>query len=135
MGITLRLQRTGSAPFVPAPSSVRAGDYIFTSSIYPIDKSGHAVTTDESLGEAGPTLIAEQTRHCLEQLRAVLAESGSSLDRLLKADVHLVDPADFYEFKLVWREYFPKIRRHERRWRLATRFRFMARASTSTRWR
>ena len=108
MSITLKLQRTGTAPLVPAPSTVRAGDYIFTSSIYPIDKSGHAIRTDESLGEAGPSLIAAQTRHCLEQLKAVLAESGSSLDSMLKADVHLVDPADFYEFKLVWREYFPK---------------------------
>jgi enamine deaminase RidA (YjgF/YER057c/UK114 family) len=107
LSITLKLQRTGTAPFVPAPSTVRAGDYIFTSSIYPIDKSGHAITTDESLGEAGPSLIAAQSRHCLEQLKAVLAESGSSLDRMLKADVHLIDSADFYEFKLVWREYFP----------------------------
>ena len=108
MSITVKLQRTGSAPFVPAPSTVRAGHYIFTSSIYPIDKSGHAVEIDPSLGEAGPSLIAKQTRHCPDQLKTVLAESGSALEHVLKADVHLVDAADFYEFKLVWREYFPK---------------------------
>jgi enamine deaminase RidA (YjgF/YER057c/UK114 family) len=105
---TLKLQRTGSTPFVPAPGAVRAGDYIFTSSIYPIDKAGHAVAADEGLGEAGPSVVALQTRHCLDQLKSVLAESGSTLERVLKADVHLVDAADFYEFKLVWREYFPK---------------------------
>jgi 2-iminobutanoate/2-iminopropanoate deaminase len=104
----LKLQRTGSAPLVPAPAAVRAGDYVFTSSIYPIDKSGHTVENDRSLGEAGASLIAAQTRHCLEQLKTILAESGSALEHVLKADVHLVDPADFYEFKLVWREYFPK---------------------------
>jgi enamine deaminase RidA (YjgF/YER057c/UK114 family) len=105
----LKLQRTGSALLVPAPATaVRAGDYVFTSSIYPIDKSGHTVENDRSLGEAGASLIAAQTRHCLEQLKTILAESGSALEHVLKADVHLVDPADFYEFKLVWREYFPK---------------------------
>jgi 2-iminobutanoate/2-iminopropanoate deaminase len=94
--------------FAPAPRAVRAGDYVFTSSIYPVDESGHAVTVDYLLGEAGPSLIEVQTRHCLERLKTVLAEQGSSLDRVLKAEVHLADAADFYEFKLVWREYFPQ---------------------------
>ena len=49
-----------------------------------------------------------QTRHCLEQLAATLKAAGSSLERVLKADVHLADAADYYEFKRVWREYFPK---------------------------
>ena len=93
-------------PYAPGPKAVRAGDYIFTSSIYPIDAAGHAIRVDESLGEAGPSLIAAQTRHCLETLGQVLKEQGGSLDRVLKAEVHLADAADFYEFKLVWREYF-----------------------------
>jgi 2-iminobutanoate/2-iminopropanoate deaminase len=92
--------------FAPAPRAVRAGDYVFTSSIYPIDESGHAVTVDQLLGETAPSPIEVQTRHCLEQLEAVLAEHGGRLDRVLKAEVHLVDAADFYEFKLVWREFF-----------------------------
>jgi enamine deaminase RidA (YjgF/YER057c/UK114 family) len=108
MSTRMQLKRSGAAPFAPAPRAVRAGDYIFTSSIYPIDKAGHVASADEALGEAGPSPIAVQTRHCLETLKTVLAESGSSLERVLKADVHLVDPADFYEFKLVWRAYFPK---------------------------
>jgi enamine deaminase RidA (YjgF/YER057c/UK114 family) len=73
-----------------------------------VDDSGHAVTVDHLIGEAGQSLIEVQTRHCLERLKVVLAEQGSSLDRVLKAEVHLADAADFYEFKLVWREYFPK---------------------------
>ncbi len=101
------LHRSSAMPFTPAPKAVRAGDYIFTSSIYPIDASGHAVAVDGPLGEAGPSLIAAHTRHCLETLREILQEQGSSLDRVLKAEVHLADAADFYEFKLVWREYFP----------------------------
>ncbi len=101
------LQRSPEMPFTPVPRAVRAGDYVFTSSIYPIDAAGHAVGIDEPLGEAGPSLIAAQTRRCLETLAEILKQQGSSLDRVLKAEVHLADAADFYEFKLVWREYFP----------------------------
>jgi 2-iminobutanoate/2-iminopropanoate deaminase len=108
MAAPIRLQRSDPMAFVPAPGAVRAGDYVFTSSIYPVDDSGHAVTVDHLIGEAGRSLIEVQTRHCLERLKVVLREHGSSLDRVLKAEVHLADAADFYEFKLVWREYFPK---------------------------
>ena len=103
----LVLRRSGFKRLAPAPQAVRAGDYVHTSSIYPVDDTGRAVGIDEWLGEAGPPLISVQTRHCLETLAQVLKEQGSSLERVLKAEVHLADAADFYEFKLVWREYFP----------------------------
>ena len=41
-----KLERFGTAPFAPAPRAARAGDYVFTSSIYPIDEAGHAVAVD-----------------------------------------------------------------------------------------
>ena len=104
----IELKRSEASLYVPAPRAVRAGDFIYTSSIYPIDKAGRAIAVDEHLGEAGPSLMEAQTRHCLETLKTILKEHSSTLDGLLKADVHLVDAADFYEFKRVWREYFPK---------------------------
>lgn len=104
----IKLHRSGAMTFAPGPQAVRAGDYIFTSSIYPVDEAGHALTVDALVGETGISLIGVQTRRCLEQLKTVLAEHGTSLDRVLKAEVHLVDAADFYEFKLVWRDFFPK---------------------------
>jgi enamine deaminase RidA (YjgF/YER057c/UK114 family) len=103
----LNLERIGSAPFAPAPRAVRAGDYVFTSSIYPIDEAGHAVSIDEHLGEAGPSRMEVQARRCLETLKSVLRDCGSSLERVLKADVHLADAAELNEFKRVWKEYFP----------------------------
>jgi enamine deaminase RidA (YjgF/YER057c/UK114 family) len=104
----IKLRHGAAMKFAPAPQAVQAGDYLFTSSIYPVDDEGHAIGVDDRLGEAGASLIAVQTRHCLEALSRSLRESGSSLERVLKAEVHLADAADFYEFKLVWREYFPK---------------------------
>ena len=108
MSAAIKLERSKPSAFVPAPRAVRAGDYVFTSSIYPIDSSGHAIMADERLGEAGPSLIEAQTRHCLEALKSVLGDFRSTLERVLKADVHLADAHDFLEFKRVWKEYFPK---------------------------
>ncbi|MFN0300985.1 MAG: RidA family protein [Burkholderiales bacterium] len=108
MATRITIERSGPAPYAPAPRAVRAGDYVYTSSIYPIDASGHAVAIDERHGEAGPSLIEAQTRHCLETLKSVLGDFKSSLSHVLKADVHLVDAAEFFEFKRVWKEYFPK---------------------------
>lgn len=104
---TIKLERGGPAPFAPAPRAVRAGDYVFTSSIYPIDEAGHAIAVDERLGQAGPSLMEMQARRCLESLKSVLRDFGSSLERVLKAEVHLVDAQEFNEFKRVWKEYFP----------------------------
>jgi len=105
--MSIKLERSGPSPYAPAPRAVRAGDYVFTSSIYPIDDAGHAIGVDEQLGEAGPSRIEAQTRRCLDTLKSVLRDFGSSLERVLKADVHLVDAAEFVEFKRVWKEYFP----------------------------
>jgi 2-iminobutanoate/2-iminopropanoate deaminase len=107
MASKISLKRFGTMPLVPVPRAVRAGDYVFTSSVYPVDESGRVVGLDAAQDEVRPSLMETQARHCLESLQKVLAEAGASMDRVLKAEVHLVDPADFYEFKFVWNEYFP----------------------------
>ena len=103
----LQLRRLTPEPFLPFPRAVRAGDFIFTSSIYPIDLDGRAVMGDTWLGLAGDFVITVQTRHCLAALKERLTELGSSLQWVVKVDVHLASAADFYEFKLVWRQFFP----------------------------
>ena len=104
----IHLERSQPSAFAPAPNAVRAGDYVFTSSIYPIDNNGHAINNDVRLGEAGPSLIEVQTRHCLDSLKMVLRDFKSDLGNVLKVEAHLVDAQDFIEFKRVWKEYFPK---------------------------
>jgi len=102
-----RLERSGESPFVPTPRAARADDYVYTSSIYPIDEKGHAVTVDPLIGLAGPSTMEVQARRCFESLKQILHESGSSLEKVIKVEVHLVDGSDFFEFNRVWREYFP----------------------------
>jgi len=57
-----RLERSGESPFVPTPRAARADDYVYTSSIYPIDEKGHAVTVDPLIGLAGPSTMEVQAR-------------------------------------------------------------------------
>ena len=91
----------------PSPATRRAGDYIFTSSFYPISEDGTVVRSKSVSPYVGESEMGAQTRSVLDQLRDALVSGGSSLDLTLRVEVHLVDAADFYEFKLVWQEYFP----------------------------
>lgn len=99
--------KTPGRGVLPAPPHRRAGDFVFVSSLYPIDEEGEVVRSDSISPYVDESDVAAQTRCVLEQLQQVLADAGSSLDLCLKAEVQLVDAADFYEFKLVWKEFFP----------------------------
>ncbi len=76
------------APFQGAPYSqaVRAGDCVFV--------SGQLALTPEHAEIAGDT-IQEQTEQVFANLRAILEEAGSGLDRLVKTTVFLTDLGDF----------------------------------------
>ena len=92
---------------LPAPAYRRADDYIFVSSIYPLDNTGNVVHAQAISPYVGESEIAVQTRSVLETLKSILAQAGTSLENTIKAEVYLENPADFYEFKLAWKEYFP----------------------------
>ena len=70
---------------LPAPSFRRAGDYVYVSSIFPLDQDGNVVQAQSVSPYVGESVIGAQTRACLERLRAVLAEAGTTLDRTVKA--------------------------------------------------
>ncbi len=76
------------APFQGAPYSqaIRAGDFVFVSGQLAL-RPGHT----EFAGET----IQEQTEQIFANLRAILEEAGSGLDRLVKTTVFLVDLGDF----------------------------------------
>jgi 2-iminobutanoate/2-iminopropanoate deaminase len=76
------------APFQGAPYSqaIRCGDLVFV--------SGQLALRPGESDFAGET-IQEQTEQIFANLRAILEEAGSSLDRLVKTTVFLIDLADF----------------------------------------
>jgi 2-iminobutanoate/2-iminopropanoate deaminase len=80
----------------PYAQGVRAGNLIFTAGQIPIDP----VTQQVVVGG-----IAEQTKRVMENLKAILDEAGSSLDRVIKATVFLKDLSDFAAMNAVYAEY------------------------------
>lgn len=83
---------------LPYSDAVRAGDLLFLSGTV-----GQAPGTRQVV--AGGT--AAETRQALENIKKNLEAHGSSLDRVAKCTVMLVDIADFETMNQVYREYFP----------------------------
>jgi 2-iminobutanoate/2-iminopropanoate deaminase len=83
------------APFQGAPYSqaIRAGDFVFVSGQIAL-KPNH----NEIVGDT----IAEQTEQIFQNLKAILEEAGSGLDRLVKTTVFLTDFGDFQEMNEVY---------------------------------
>lgn len=80
-------------PFSPA---VRAGDFVYV--------SGQVAMNERGEIEAGG--IEAQTRKTLENVKAVLAMAGCSLDDVVKANCWLDDTRDFWTFNKVYAEFF-----------------------------
>ena len=76
------------APFQGAPYSqaIRSGDLVFVSGQLAL-RPGETELTGGSIGE--------QTEQVFSNLRAILEEAGTSLDRLVKTTVFLADLGDF----------------------------------------
>ena len=76
------------APFQGAPYSqaIRAGDLVFVSGQLALDPITHELVGDTT---------EEQTEQVFRNLSAILAEAGSSLERLVKTTVYLADLNDF----------------------------------------
>ena len=78
--------------------AVSAGGMVYVSSIGPIDpETGRVVSTS----------IKDQTRQCMNNLKARLEASGSSLDKVVWANWSLRDPAEFDTFNEEWVRWFP----------------------------
>src|SRR6266566_2755298 len=89
----------GDVQGLPFSSAVRVGDLLFLSG-----QIGNVPGTRQ-LADGG---ITGQTRQVLENIKAVLAFAGSSLDRAVKCTVFLADIQDFAAMNAVYATYFPK---------------------------
>jgi len=89
---------TDSAPAAIGPyaQGVRVGNLIFTAGQIPIDPVTQQIA---------PGGITEQTTRVFENLKAILEEAGSSLDRVVKATVYLKDIGDFSAMNAVYASY------------------------------
>ena len=89
-------------PDAPAPGAfsraTRAAGLIFV--------SGTGAGNDIG-GKAREGTAAEQTRWALENVAAILAAAGSSLERVVQVTLLIQDPADYHEINAEYVRHFP----------------------------
>jgi 2-iminobutanoate/2-iminopropanoate deaminase len=91
--------QTEKAPKAIGPYSqaIKANGMLFASGQVPLDPA---------TGELIQGTIAEQTERVFENLKAVLEEAGSSLDKVVKTTVFLADLSDFAEMNGAYAKFF-----------------------------
>ena len=80
----------------PYSQAIAAGGFLFCSGQIPLDPAS---------GEVVEGSIADQTRQCMQNLKAVLEAGGSGLERLVKVTVFLTDMSDYAEFNDAYAEF------------------------------
>ena len=82
---------------VPISHAVRTGNLLYVSGITPFAPDGGIAKKD----------FPAQMRQCMDNIAAILAEAGSSFDRVVKMNVLLGDVrADFSAMNEIYRSYF-----------------------------
>jgi 2-iminobutanoate/2-iminopropanoate deaminase len=82
----------------PYSQAIRVGEFIFCAGQTPIDPAtGNLVDGN----------IEEQTRRVLQNLSEVLKAAGTSMERVVKTTVFLLDMNDFVRMNAVYAEFFP----------------------------
>ncbi len=95
----MKTVHTDSAPKAIGPYTQAqiTGNYVFTSG---------QIAIDPAVGDLVQGGIKEQTKQVCENLKAVLAEAGASLQSVVKTTCFLHDIGDFAAFNEVYGEYF-----------------------------
>lgn len=78
--------------------AVKAAGLVFVSGTAPADPATGALV--------GST-IQEQTRQCLTNIQAILAEAGSSMDKIVSVTIVLAEEDDFAGMNEEWLRWFP----------------------------
>ena len=84
-------------PIGPYSQAILDGDTVYVSGQGPADPESREVEVEG---------IRDQTAQVLENAAAVLEAAGSSLDRVVKANVYLKDMDDYDDVNEVYAEYF-----------------------------
>ncbi|WML36375.1 RidA family protein [Clostridium sp. OS1-26] len=91
---------TTNAPGAVGPYSqaVKVGNLVFTSGQLPLDP-----VTGELIGD-----VKKATEKSLENVKAILEEAGTSLDKVIKTTVFVKNMSDFAAVNEVYAQYFQK---------------------------
>ena len=100
--MTKRILATEKAPAALGPYSqgvAAAGEMIFVSGQIPIDPATGTVR------EGG---IAAQTTQCMDNIAAILAEAGATVEDIVKTTIYLKNMDDFAVVNEAYGKYFEK---------------------------
>lgn len=94
----MQIIKTENAPAAIGPYSqaIKSNGFVFCSGQIALRPDGTLIEGD----------VKEQTIQVMENLKAVLLASGSSLDKVIKATVYLANMEDFAIFNEVYGSYF-----------------------------
>ena len=81
----------------PYSQAIRANGFVFLSGQIPLDPNTQEVVDGD---------VAAQTERVLENLKGVVEAAGSSIQRVVKTTVFLVDMNDFAAMNEVYSRYF-----------------------------
>ena len=81
----------------PYSQAIKAGGFVFVSG---------QVAINPLTGEIVPGGISEQTERVMQNLAAILAAAGSSLDKVVKSGVFLKNMSDFAAMNAVYGKFF-----------------------------
>jgi 2-iminobutanoate/2-iminopropanoate deaminase len=90
---------TNKAPQAIGPyaQAIKTESFVFTAGQIAIDPNTNAFINED---------VATQTRQVLENLKAVVEASGSSLANALKTTVYLTEPENFAPMNEIYGQYF-----------------------------
>ncbi|MEX0692293.1 MAG: Rid family detoxifying hydrolase [Gemmatimonadales bacterium] len=92
------IRMPGSAEGLPYSSAIRVGPMLYLSGQVGV------VPGSRTLAPGG---IEAETRQVLDNIKAVLEHAGSSMTRVVKCTVFLLDIADYAAMNRVYASYFP----------------------------
>ena len=82
----------------PYAQAIKTEQFIYTSGQLPIDMA---------TGEIESGDIKKATKHCLDHVKMILEENGSSMSAVVKTSVFITDINDFAAVNEVYGTYFP----------------------------
>lgn len=97
--MSLKLVATEKAPAAVGPYSqgVQVGNFLFTSGQLPIvPETGELIVGD----------IQRATRQSLDNVKAILEEAGTTLEKVVKVTVYVTNIKDFGAINEIYAEYF-----------------------------
>lgn len=96
MSKTIVNTKKAPAALGPYSQGVKVGNLLYTSGQLPINEAGELISDD----------IKKATAVCLDNVKAILEEAGTTMDKVVKTLVFIKDMNDFAAMNEVYATYF-----------------------------